>query len=82
MKQKKLEAAIAQFNKAMDIKPSANTEQMIATCQGNIDVLQQNQAMDAAEASQAADAAKAQAEWDEAERKKKEWEAAQRKRDD
>ncbi|NIM00635.1 MAG: tetratricopeptide repeat protein [Acidobacteria bacterium] len=82
MKQKKLPEAIAQFNKAMEIKPSESTRQMIQTCQNNIEVAEENAAMAALEAKQAAEAAKAQAEYEEAQRKQKEWEEAQRKRDD
>jgi len=82
MKQKKLKAAIAQFNKALEIKPSDSTRKMIETCNNNLQVASENQAMADREAAQAADAAKAQAEYDEAQRKAKEWEEAQRKRDD
>ena len=82
MKQKKLPEAIAQFNKAMEIKPSESTRQMIQTCRNNIQVAEENAAMAALEAKQAAEAAKAQAEYEEAQRKQKEWEEAQRKRDD
>ena len=82
MKQKKLNEAIAQFNKALQIKPSESTRKMIETCNNNLQVASENTAMAAREASQAAAAAKAQAEYDEAQRKQKEWEEAQRKRDD
>jgi len=82
MKQKKLEQAIAQFNKAMEIKPSAGTRKMIETCEGNIRVAQENAEMAGVEAKQAAEAARAKAEYEEAQRKQKEWEEAQRKRDD
>jgi tetratricopeptide (TPR) repeat protein len=82
MKQKKLDEAIKQFNKAMEIKPSAGTRQMIETCNNNIKVAQENKAMAEVEAKQAAEAAKAKAEYEEAQRKQKEWEEAQRKRDD
>ena len=81
MKQKKLEEAIAQFNKALTLKPSASTRKMIETCNNNIQVANENEAMAAREAVQATEAAQAQAEYDEAMRKKKEWEDA-RKRDD
>jgi len=82
MKQKKLNEAIAQFNKALEIKPSESTRKMIETCNNNIRVADENAAMAAKEAEQAAEAAKAQAEYEEAQRKQKEWEEAQRKRDD
>jgi tetratricopeptide (TPR) repeat protein len=82
MKQKKLNEAIAQFNKALQIKPSESTRKMIETCNNNLQVASDNQAMAATEAAQAQAAAKAQAEYDEAQRKQKEWEEAQRKRDD
>jgi tetratricopeptide (TPR) repeat protein len=82
MKQKKLNEAIAQFNKALQIKPSESTRKMIETCNNNLQVASDNTAMAATEAAQAAAAATAQAEYDEAQRKQKEWEAAQRKRDD
>ena len=82
MKQKKLDAAIAAFDKAMKIKPSAGTRSMIETCRENIGIRDANQAMDAREALQAEEAAKAKAEYEEELRKQKEWEAAQRKRDD
>jgi len=82
MKQKKLNEAIGQFNKALALKPSESTRKMIETCNNNLQVANDNQAMAAQEAVQAAEAAKAQAEFDEAQRKQKEWEEAQRKRDD
>jgi len=82
MKQKKLEEAIAQFDKAQELKPSASTKKMIETCNKNLQVASDNAAMEDKEAKQAAEAAKAQAEYDEAQRKAKEWEEAQRKRDD
>ena len=82
MKQKKLNAAIAQFNKALEIKPSESTRKMIETCNNNLKVAADNDAMAALEKKQAEEAARAQAEFDEAQRKQKEWEEAQRKRDD
>ncbi len=82
MKQKKLDSAITQFDKAMKIKPAAGTRSMIETCRENIRIRDANQAMDAREALQAEEAAKADAEFKEAERKTKAWEEAQRKRDD
>ena len=82
MKQKKLDAAIVQFKKALAIKPSASTRKMIETCNNNLLVASENEAMAAKELLQAQEAAKAQAEYDEAQRKQKEWEEAQRKRDD
>lgn len=82
MKQRKLDAAITQFDKAMAIKPSADTRQMIETCRSNILVASENKEMADREALQAAEAARAKAEFEEAERKQKEWEEAQRKRDD
>ncbi len=82
MKQKKLEEAIVQFDKALVLKPSASTRKMIETCNKNLQVASDNAAMAAKEAVQAAEAAKAQAEYDEAKRKEEEWDKAQRKRDD
>ena len=82
MKQKKLEEAIVQFEKALSLKPSASTRKMIETCNNNILVANENEAMAAKEAQQAVAAATAQAEYDEALAKTKEWEEAQKKRDD
>jgi len=82
MKQKKLQPAITQFDKAMKIKPSSSTEKMIQTCRNNLEVASQNAAMDKREAESAAEAAKAKAEYEEELRKQKEWEDAKRKRDD
>ncbi len=82
MKQKKLTEAIAQFNKALQIKPSESTRKMIETCNNNLQVASDNKAMAAKEEKQALAAAQAQADFDEAQRKQKEWEEAQRRRDD
>ena len=82
MKQKKLDAAIADFEKANQIKPSATTRQMIETCRNNIAVASDNAAMDAEEKAAAAAAAKAEAEYQAELEKRKKWEAEQRKRDD
>jgi tetratricopeptide (TPR) repeat protein len=82
MKQKKLPEAVAQFGKAMEIKPSDSTQKMIETCRNNLAVATENAEMAQIEAEQAAEAERARLEYEEEMRKQKEWEEAQKKRDD
>ena len=81
-KQKRLEEAIAQYEKALQIKPSAGISAAINRCRENIAIRDENQAIAAVEEQQKADEEQAQRDYEEAQRKQKEWEEAQRKRDD
>ena len=82
MKQKKLEPAIVQFNKALKIKPSGMTREMIRLCEENLNIAAQNANMDAEEQAQAEKNRIAAEENAKAEAAQKAWEEAQKKRDD
>jgi superkiller protein 3 len=81
-KQKRLEEAIAQYEKAMEIKPSAGLRSAIDRCRENIAIRDENLAIDMAEQKQKEEEQEAQRAYEEAQRKQKEWEEAQRKRED
>ena len=73
-KQKQLEEAIAQYEKALQIKPSAGLRAAVQRCQENIQVRDHNIAMDEAEQKQKEAEEQAQREYEEAQAKAKEWE--------
>lgn len=72
-KQKRLEEAIAQYEKALEIKPSAGIRAGIDRCKANIAIRDENSAMDLAEQRQKEEEAAAQAEYEEELRKQEEW---------
>jgi len=80
-KQKKLEQAIQTYEKALAIKPSPAVDKLIATCQENLRIKQENLAMDSEEAAAAAAAEAERKRVEEEEAKRKEWEE-KRKRDE
>jgi tetratricopeptide (TPR) repeat protein len=80
-KQKRLEEAAGHYRKALEIKPSASTQQMLDVCLHNIEIASENKAMADEEARIAAEARKADEEYQEELRKQKEWEE-KRKRDE
>lgn len=80
-KQKKLEEAVEQYKMALQIKPSSSIQTMIDTCEKNIAIEVENQAMEAVEAQSEAAAAAEAKRIKEEEAKRKEWEE-RRKRDD
>jgi len=77
-KQKRLEEAIAQYEKAMQIKPSAALRAGVERCQANIEVRDHNVAMEEAEQQQKEEEEQARLEYEEAQKKAKEWEKATR----
>ena len=80
-KQKRLDEAIAQYEKAQAIKPSPAITQAIQTCKQNIEIAQANKQMDAEEAQMKAEAEAEKARIAAEEAKRKAWEEA-RKKDD
>lgn len=80
-KQGRLEEAVGHYNTAMKIKPSPSTQQLIDTCQHNIQIAQENQAMDEAERKQKEAEEAAKQEYEEAKAKAEEWKK-RRERDD
>jgi Flp pilus assembly protein TadD len=80
-KQKRLEEAIAQYNKAMQIKPSAGLRAAVDRCNQNIQIRDENIAMAAEEERQKEEEAQAAAEYEEAMKKQEEWEK-KRQRDE
>jgi tetratricopeptide (TPR) repeat protein len=78
-KQKRLEEAIAHYEKAMAIKPSSSVRNAIATCQQNIEIARANAEMDEAERKAAEEAAEAERQYEEDLRKKAEWEKARQR---
>ncbi len=80
-KQNKLPEAIAQYDKAMQLKPSQTTQKAIDTCKQNIEIAVHNKEMEAL------DAAQTQAEKEEADRiaaeeaKRAQWEKERQKDD-
>jgi superkiller protein 3 len=73
-KQKRLEDAIAEYEKALQIKPSAGLRAAVDRCQENIAVREHNEAMEAEELAQREAEAQAQREYEEAQAKAEEWE--------
>lgn len=80
-KQKRLEEAIEQYNKAMEIKPSPSIKTMIETCEKNLAIEAENRRMDAEEAANQAAIEAEEKRIAEEKAKAKEWEE-RRKRDD
>lgn len=80
-KQRRLEEAIEQYNKAMEIKPSPSIRTMIETCRKNIEIDRANQEMDAEERANQEAIEEERRRIEEEEAKQKEWEE-RRKRDD
>jgi len=73
-KQKRLDEAIAMYQKALEIKPSEATRQMLAVAQKNKEIAVENQQVDAAEAEYEKALAEEQKRLAEEERKRKEYE--------
>jgi superkiller protein 3 len=80
-KQKRLEEAIAQYNKAMQLKPSAGLRAAVDRCNQNIQIRDENIAMEEEEKRSAEAAAAAEAAYAEEMRKQEEWKKA-RERDE
>ncbi len=80
-KQKRLEEAIEQYNKAMQIKPSTSIKAMIETCEKNLAIEAENRKMDEEEARNRAEIEAEERRIAEEKAKAKEWEE-RRKRDD
>jgi len=71
-KQKRLEEAIDEYEKAMQIKPSAALRAAVQRCQENIEIRDHNLAMEEAERQQKEEAERAKQEYEEAKRKEEE----------
>lgn len=80
-KQGKLQEAIDHYKKAIAIKPSASVQKLIDTCQKNLEIRAENQAMAEEEARIAEEERKAKEEYEEQMRKKEEWEKRREKDD-
>lgn len=80
-KQGKLEKAIGHYEKARAIKPSSSVDKLIATCQENLRIRKENEAMDAEEQRIAEEERLAQEKYEEDLRKKAEWEKRREKDD-
>lgn len=72
-KQQQLEEAIKQYEKAMQIKPSAALRAAVERCQANIEVRDHNLAMEEAERKQKEEEERARLEYEEAKAKEEEW---------
>jgi len=72
-KQKRLDEAITQYEKALQIKPSAGLRAAVERCQQNIEVAEHNKAMEEQERRQQEEAEQAQREYEEAKAKEEEW---------
>lgn len=72
-KQKRLEEAIATYEKAMAIKPSSGVQKLMDTCHENIRIREENAGMDDEEAASRAAAEQAEREFAEAKAREAEW---------